>query len=111
MGCATWRSKRARRACLTTRETRWRKNVRKLKRENACFRSDTKANFISNVRLWDMTLLGVLRATKQSLWRKQAKKSRAMRTYGASVTVEEAGERAAKGVDGSKVHPCNQRPL
>merc|ERR1712187_972967 len=90
------RSKRATRACLTKRATRWRKNVRKLKRENACFRSDTKASSTSNVRRWDTTLLGVLQATKRWLLRKLEKKSRAMRMSGASVNVEEVGERAAR---------------
>merc|ERR1712014_469953 len=80
----------------------------KLKRENACFRSDTKASSTSNVRRWDTTLLGVLQATKRLLLRKLEKKFRAMRTSGASVNVEEAGERAARAVNGGNVHPCNQ---
>merc|ERR1712039_804245 len=96
------------RACWTKRKTLWRKNVRKLKQENACFRSDTRVSSTSNVRLWDTTLPGVLQVTKQLLLRKPEKKSRAMRTNGVSVNVEEAGERAARAVNDGKVHPCKQ---
>merc|ERR1712039_9569 len=112
--CATWRLKRAmrvcltKRACWTKRRFLWRKNVRKLKRENACFRSDIRGSSTSNVRLWDTTLPGVLQVTKLLLLRRPEKKSRAMPTNGVSVNVEEAGERAARAVNDGKVHGCNQ---